>query len=311
MNVPRSICDNKAVIYILSALAIILWGMSYIWSDELIAADIPIFYFVPLRICIAGLVLVFFNIITGQFRWMAKKDLWKFALLSLFEPLVYFLCETYGIKETGSPTISAMIIASVPIFSVGAAVLIFKEKVSGLNLFGVIVTLAGICLAIRSQAGCGTPGNFVLGIILLLLAVLSEVGHASMTKCLSADYRPQVIVMYQFLIGSLYLLPFFLTKGIRDFNPSYVSANVMGPVLSLALLCSSLAFSLWAMTIKRLGVAKSSVFLAMMCVATALVAECIGREHLCLIQWVGIAVAVAGIVLSQHTSCCRRRQESR
>ena len=133
MNVPRSICDNKAVIYILSALAIILWGMSYIWSDELIAADIPIFYFVPLRICIAGLVLVFFNIITGQFRWMAKKDLWKFALLSLFEPLVYFLCETYGIKETGSPTISAMIIASVPIFSVGAAVLIFKEKVSGLK----------------------------------------------------------------------------------------------------------------------------------------------------------------------------------
>ncbi len=34
------------------------------------------------------------------------------------------------------------------------------------------------------------------------------------------------------------------------------------------------------MAIKRLGVAKSSVFLAMMCVATALIAEIIGREHL-------------------------------
>ena len=82
-------------------------------------------------------------------------------------------------------------------------------------------------------------------------------------------------------------------------------------LLCLALLCSSLAFSLWAMTIKRLGVAKSSVFLAMMCVATALVAEFIGREHLCIIQWIGIVVAVAGIVLSQCSRCPLSRREGR
>ena len=82
-------------------------------------------------------------------------------------------------------------------------------------------------------------------------------------------------------------------------------------VLCLAVLCSSMAFSLWAMAIKRLGVAKSSVFLAMMCVATALVAEFIGREHMALIQWVGIAVAVMGIVLSQYSKSCRSRQASR
>ena len=45
MKVARSICDNKAVIYILSALAIVLWGMSYIWSDRLISLGIPIFFF--------------------------------------------------------------------------------------------------------------------------------------------------------------------------------------------------------------------------------------------------------------------------
>ena len=311
MNVPKSICDNKTAIYILSALAILLWGMSYIWSDELIVKEVPIFYFVPIRIFLAGVVLVIFNLLTGQFRWIARKDLWKFALLSLFEPLVYFLCETYGIKETASPTISAMIIASVPIFSVGAAVLFFKEKVTVLNIIGVLVTLAGISLVIHSQSECGTPGNFVLGIILLFIAVLSEVGHASMTKCLAYEYRPQVIVMYQFLIGSLYFLPIFIVKGLEDFDPSYVSMSVLGPIFCLALLCSSLAFSLWAMTIKRLGVAKSSVFLAMMCVATALVAEVMGREHMCLIQWIGIAIAVVGIVLSQYTSCRRQRQGNR
>ena len=308
MSATRSICDNKAVIYLLSVLAIVLWGMSYIWSDRLIALGVPISYFVPLRIFVAGIILLLFNILTKNFRLIARKDIWKFLLLSLFEPLIYFFCETYGIKETGSPTISAMIIASVPIFSVGAGFLFFKERISVINALGIAVTLGGICLVLLKQGGDeGVPQNFILGVVLLMIAVFSEVGHASLTKLLADGYKPQVIVMYQFLIGTVYFLPFFLTRGIENFDTRLVSWEVLEPILCLAVLCSSLAFSLWAMAIKKLGVGKSSVFLAMMCVATALVAEVIGREHLSLLQWLGVLIAVLGIVLSQY--CCTKKSE--
>ena len=308
MSATRSICDNKAVIYLLSVLAIVLWGMSYIWSDRLIALGVPISYFVPLRIFVAGIILLLFNILTKNFRLVARKDIWKFMLLSLFEPLIYFFCETYGIKETGSPTISAMIIASVPIFSVGAGFLFFKERISVINALGIAVTLGGICLVLLKQGGEeGVPQNFILGVVLLMIAVFSEVGHASLTKLLADGYKPQVIVMYQFLIGTVYFLPFFLTRGIENFDARLVSWEVLEPILCLAVLCSSLAFSLWAMAIKKLGVGKSSVFLAMMCVATALVAEVIGREHLSLLQWLGVLIAVLGIVLSQY--CCTKKSE--
>lgn len=308
MSETRSICDNKAVIYLLSVLAIVLWGMSYIWSDRLIALGVPISYFVPLRIFVAGIILLLFNILTKEFRLIARKDIWKFMLLSLFEPLIYFFCETYGIKETGSPTISAMIIASVPIFSVGAGFLFFKERISIINALGIAVTLGGICLVLLKQGGDeGVPQNFILGVVLLMIAVFSEVGHASLTKLLADGYKPQVIVMYQFLIGTVYFLPFFLTRGIENFDARLVSWEVLEPILCLAVLCSSLAFSLWAMAIKKLGVGKSSVFLAMMCVATALVAEVIGREHLSLLQWLGVLIAVLGIVLSQY--CCSKKSE--
>ena len=308
MSATRSICDNKAVIYLLSVLAIVLWGMSYIWSDRLIALGVPISYFVPLRIFVAGIILLLFNILTKEFRLIARKDIWKFMLLSLFEPLIYFFCETYGIKETGSPTISAMIIASVPIFSVGAGFLFFKERISVINALGIAVTLGGICLVLLKQGGDeGVPRNFILGVVLLMIAVFSEVGHASLTKLLADGYKPQVIVMYQFLIGTVYFLPFFLTRGIENFDARLVSWEVLEPILCLAVLCSSLAFSLWAMAIKKLGVGKSSVFLAMMCVATALVAEVIGREHLSLLQWLGVLIAVLGIVLSQY--CCAKKSE--
>ena len=308
MSATKSICDNKAVVYLLSVLAIVLWGMSYIWSDRLIALGVPISYFVPLRIFVAGIILLLFNILTKNFRPIARKDIWKFLLLALFEPLIYFFCETYGIKETGSPTISAMIIASVPIFSVGAGALFFKERISILNGFGIAVTLAGICLVLLKQGGDeGVPQNFILGVVLLMIAVFSEVGHASLTKLLADGYKPQVIVMYQFLIGTVYFLPFFLTRGIENFDARLLSWEVLEPILCLAVLCSSLAFSLWAMAIKKLGVGKSSVFLAMMCVATALVAEVIGREHLSLLQWLGVLIAVLGIVLSQY--CCTKKSE--
>lgn len=311
MSATRSICDNKAVVYLLSVLAIVLWGMSYIWSDRLIALGVPISYFVPLRIFVAGIILLLFNILTKNFRPIARKDIWKFLLLALFEPLIYFFCETYGIKETGSPTISAMIIASVPIFSVGAGALFFKERISILNGFGIAVTLAGICLVLLKQGGDeGVPQNFILGVVLLMIAVFSEVGHASLTKLLADGYKPQVIVMYQFLIGTVYFLPFFLTRGIENFDARLVSWEVLEPILCLAVLCSSLAFSLWAMAIKKLGVGKSSVFLAMMCVATALVAEVIGREHLSLFQWLGVFIAVLGIVLSQYCSCPTARKST-
>ena len=143
--------------------------------------------------------------------------------------------------------------------------------------------------------------NFIWGIILLLIAVISEVGHASVTKSLSGNYSSQVIVMYQFLIGSVYLLPLFITKGLENFEPRYLEPEVWTPVICLAILCSSLAFSLWVSTIKSLGVAKSSIFSALIPVVAAIVAWILGQESLNARQFAGIALSTLGVIFSQYT----------
>ena len=48
---------SKLLVYIASSFAIVLWGMSYIWTDRLIELNIPVFYFVFVRILMAGIVL--------------------------------------------------------------------------------------------------------------------------------------------------------------------------------------------------------------------------------------------------------------
>ena len=292
---------SKVLTYIASIFAITLWGMSYIWTDKILAFGIPVFYFVFVRILLAGLTLFLFNTAYGRIKRIQRKDLPKFLLLAFCEPFIYFICETYGIKVTGSPTISAMVIATIPIFSIGAGMIFFKEKINFINILGIVFSLVGIVMVAMAKGEVGE--HFIWGIVLLLIAVIAEVGHASLTKSLAGNYSSQIIVMYQFLIGSIYLLPLFLWKGLDGFNKDvYFSAEVWYPLICLAILCSSLAFSLWVSTIKNLGVAKSSIFSALIPVAAAIIAWAIGHELLNSRQWIGVAVSTAGVILSQYTS---------
>lgn len=295
---PHRVHPSKLLIYIASSFAILLWGMSYIWTDKLLELGIPVFYFVFVRIFLAGVILFLLNVAYGRIKRIQQQDLGKFLLLAFFEPFIYFVCETYGVEMT-SPTISAMIIATIPIFSIAAGRIFFKEKITALNIVGVTLSLMGIIMVIMKGEIVGK--DLVWGIILLLIAVIAEVGHASITKSLAGNYSSQIIVMYQFLIGSVYLLPLFAWKGLDGFNATlYFSADVWYPLICLAVLCSSLAFSLWVSTIKNLGVAKSSIFSALIPVVTALIAWILGTQMTSL-QWGGIALSTVGVVLSQYS----------
>ena len=302
---PR-VQPSKTLVYIASVFAITLWGMSYIWTDQLISLNIPVFYFVFVRIFLAGIILFLFNLAYARIKRIQRRDLAKFLLLAFFEPFIYFICETYGLKETGSPTISAMIIATIPIFSIGAGILFFKEKINAVNVLGIVFSLTGIVMVAMAQGELGD--NFIWGIVLLLIAVVSEVGHASITKSLASNYSSQTIVMYQFLIGAAYLFPLFLFKGLDGFSiKTHFTPEVWYPIICLAILCSSLAFSLWVSTIKNLGVAKSSIFSALIPVAAALIAWSLGHEVLNPRQWIGIGVSTFGVILSQYTKTSRRQ----
>ena len=138
--------------------------------------------------------------------------------------------------------------------------------------------------------------------MVLFIAVVSEVSQIAFTKSLSDSYAPSVIVMYQFLLGALFFLPLFLTKGLAEFDaPLYLSWKVVYPTLALALLCSATAFTIWAYAIKHLGVAHTSVFLAVVPLVTAVLSILFGDERLSAFQWGGLAIAMAGIYLTQTT----------
>ena len=293
-----AIKNSKLLIYIVSSFSILLWGISYIWTNQLIEMNIPIYYFVFFRTFLAGIILFLLNASRGYIRKIKKTDIPKFLLLSFFEPFLYFLCETSGVKATGSPSLSAMIIATIPIFSIFAGRIFFKEKISGINITGILLSLSGIFLVVLSKDTL--EEHYLIGVIFLFIAVISEVGHAIITKKLSDIYSSQVIVMYQFLIGSVYLFPFMLGLGLDNFDAKYYfSAEVMYPIICLSILCSSIAFTLWISTIKSLGIAKSSIFLALIPIVASIAAWILGKETLTYRQVIGIFISTIGVIISQ------------
>ena len=137
------------LVYVLSVVVIAIWGMSLIWTDELFALSIPPEFILPIRTLLAGLLLLAFNLVTRQsMRIQSRKDLYLFCAISLFEPLLYFLAEAYGLKLTASPTVSALILALNPVFALFAGVLVFREKVTWVNVVGLILTITGLAYVV-------------------------------------------------------------------------------------------------------------------------------------------------------------------
>jgi drug/metabolite transporter (DMT)-like permease len=286
--------------YLAAMLTVMLWAMSYIWADRLLELQIPVEFFVPVRLCIAGILLFILNLCLKQNMHMRRHDILKFVALSLCMPFIYFVAETYGLEFTESPTITSLIVATNPLFAMAVGLLIFKENFSKLNILGVVITLAGLWLVTYSRTTTGPM--FWVGIGILFIAVISEVSQISVTKHLSAQYTPSVIVMYQFLFGAVLFLPLFLTKGLRGFDAArYLCWDTLYPIVSLALLCSATAFTSWAYAIRKLGVARTSVFLAVVPLVTAVLSSLCGEDQLTALQWAGLAVGMVGIYLTQIT----------
>lgn len=284
--------------YMLTILAIVLWGFSFVWTNDILQKDIPVFTFLFIRLALAGTLLFAFAKLTGKLQPIAKKDIKFLILMAFFEPFIYFIGETYGIKATNSAVLSAVIIATIPIVSLFVEKILYKVPYTVFKIFGTAITIPGIVMVIM-KSGETTSVEHTYGIALLFLAVAGSIGYSSVVKKLSGNYNPLTITTYQFVIGSVFFLPFFLGWGLDGVNGTLLTREILVPLLSLAVLCSCLAFFCWVNAIKDLGMTKTNIFSALIPAVSALGAAMLGQEQITLMSVVGITVVTAGVIIAQ------------
>lgn len=286
---------NQAGIYFVAVLSMVFWGMSFIWTTIALRHYNPI-TIIFLRLILSALILFTFLFISGRLQKIRPQDRKLLFLSSLFNPFLYFIGENFGLKLS-TPTIAAVIIATIPVFSPIAARITVREKLPFSGYAGIAISFTGIAIMLvnRDLSFNASP----MGVALLMFAVFAAVMYSVMLKKLTLSYSPVNIIAYQNLIGIMLFMPLFLLFEFNDFIRVKPSGEAIGAILQLAVFASSLAFIFFTMTIKKLGISRANVFSNLIPAFTALFSYIFIHEMFTPNKIAGISVVIFGVFITQ------------
>lgn len=286
---------KKNLVYLLVIVSMVFWGFSFVWTTIVFRYIGPLTT-IFIRLVISSALLYIGLKLSQRLQSIRKGHRKLFMLSALFNPFLYFIGESYGVKYS-SPTISAVIIATIPVFSAIAASIYLLEKFNRINLVGLALSFAGVMVLILGPNF--SLNTSPLGIACLFFAVLAAVVYALILKKLAGLYNAFTIVAMQNILGALYFLPLVLLFERHYLFHLPVAADMWRPLLMLAVFASSLAFVFFTIGTRELGVSRTNVFSNFIPVFTALFAWLLVDEKITLAKIMGMLMVTTGVLLTQ------------
>lgn len=282
-------------VYLAALLAMLFWGLSFVWTSIVLEYYSPITT-IFLRLVLSSFFIFLLLIILGRLQKIKKRHLGLILISSIFNPFLYFIGENYGVMLT-TPSVSAIMIATIPLFTPLAAWLLIKERLSVINLMGILISFAGIVIMLLNPELSFDLGSG--GIPFLLMAVFSAVIYSVLLKKLTLHYKPSSIIAWQNLTGVFLFMPIFLISEYSGFVSVEPNIKLVTSLLFLAVFASSLAFILFTYTIKNLGVSRANVYSNLIPVVTAITSYFILDELFTINKIAGMLIVITGVILTQ------------
>lgn len=273
---------------ILTTLAPIFWGTTYVITTELLPENRPLLV-ATIRALSIGilLVLIFRKLPTGIWWW---RSLVLGALnIGLFFGLLFLAA--YRIAGGIVATTGAIQPLLVVLFSW----LLFGERPLLLVILAAGMGIVGVGLLVLDP----TTRLDRLGVAAALGATLAMASGIVLTKHWGRPVPLIVFTGWQLTAGGLVLVPFALI--FEGGLPSFTSINVFG-FIWLALFNTGLAYALWFRGIEKLKAWQVS-FLGLLSPIVAVFAGfLILGQTLSLVQIAGVVLILSSLVLVQRSS---------
>jgi len=251
--------NRKTFMATLAALmAQVIFGLSFMSTK--LALD----FASPLTVIADRYIVAFFGLTAVMFisRKTVRfgKNLWKLVVMSLFQPVLYFVFESYGISMTTS-AFSSIMISLIPVVSMLCGTFALREVPSPMQY--VFMTLSVLGVVIMALAGKSDGTVTTLGIILLFGAVISSVIFNISSRKISKEFTAFECTYAMTVIGLIVFLSISVVENIE--NPiavvsSFMSPRFCGAVIYLGFVSSVVAFLLLNYANTHLPVAKTTVF---------------------------------------------------
>ena len=274
----------------------LFWGFSFVWVKIVYAHGYRPIMTIFIRLVISSVILYLIVKLMKREQKIEKVDYGKFLLLALFEPFLYFMGESFGLRLVSS-TVAAVIVSTIPVISPMFAYIFVREKISLMNLIGLIVSFLGILLMVFNKDF--TFEASPLGVLLEFCAVIAAIFYSVAIKKLTHKYSAFTIIKVQNILGAIYFLPLFFIFDFNLFISIKPDFELVYSLMMLAVFASSAAFILYIPVIRELGIIKANIFTNFIPVFTAITSYFVLSETFDFGKILGMTVVIAGVVISQ------------
>lgn len=238
----------------------VFWGFSFMASR--VALDrANMFVLLSHRFLVALLIMSLTTLFGFTKINLKGKNIGMVLLLGVFEPVVYFLGEYYGLQHTNS-IFSGVMIAMIPVVTTLAAFPILKEKPTLSQLVFSIISVGGV-IGIGLMSNSSGVIEF-WGVIGLVIAVVAAGAYTILGRSLSKEFTAFERTFSMMAVGAT-TFTLLAIIACRDEGTQYFAPLKDGPylfwMLFLAIFCSVAGYFLNGYALTYMTVARETVFI--------------------------------------------------
>lgn len=299
--------NNKNTLGHISAiLTVLIWGTTFISTKVLLA------HFTPIEILFFRFTLGFIALLLiypHKLVLTDKKQEKLFMLAGLCGVTLYFLFENIALTYSFASNIGVIVSISPFITGILTHFFLKQEKLKLTFFLGFFVSISGVALI--SFNGSTVLKLNPIGDILAVLAAATWSVYSIVTKKIS-DYQYNTIQVTRkiFFYGLIFMLPalffFDFRLGMERFRNSLVLFNI----LFLGFGASAVCFVTWNLSLKLLGVLKTSVYIYAVPVITVAFSAFILKEKITLVAMFGTFLTLAGLFISENRLSLKKGEKN-
>ncbi|QWB99606.1 DMT family transporter [Mycoplasmatota bacterium] len=275
----------------------IIFGFSFMFSKILMENITPMGV-IAYRFLVAFLVFEILRLTKVIKIKINKKNSLPIILVALFQPVLYFIFETYGLSKTTSAE-AGLMIALIPIFVTILASIILKEKPKVIQVLFILVSFLGVIIIQISKPNLNFRAD-ILGFILLLMAVISAALFNIASRSASKSFKPIQTTYFMMFVGMvsfniIYIIQLASKQELHRYFNNLLQWDIVFPILYLGILASILGFFLVNYTLSKLPAHVSSIYSNIATIVSVLAGYFFLQEDLGIYHLVGGSLIIIGI----------------
>lgn len=275
----------------------VIFGFSFLFTSIGLKAVKPM-DLIAYRFFVASLVMTILWAI-GLVKLNYKgKSLKYIIILSICEPVIYFICETYGIKYTTS-SLSGLMIALIPVVVTILATIFLKEKPSLYQSLFITLSIFGVIFIILFN-GLKSGNSKLIGFIFLFGAVISAGFYSILSRKLSKEFTPFEITFTMMWLGAIFfniidIIERIISNNLQDYFKDILDYRVIIPVIYLGIFSSVIAYISNNFTLSKLPASQATVFANLTTIVSIIAGVLINHDSFFWFHTVGGIMILVGV----------------